>query len=76
VENSNVKELLTRDFTIAPTSVFYDYLRDPMRRQQLEWHKDFSPPALLKGWEIGPGVHPGILRLENRRRSELVSLFL
>lgn len=56
-----MEELLTRDFTIAPTSVFYDYLRDPMRRRQLEWHKDFSSPALLKGWEIGPGVHPGIL---------------
>ncbi len=59
--NALLDELIELDFTMAPTSVFYDYLRDPMRRRRLEWHEEFTSPALLDAWEMGPGVHPGIL---------------
>jgi hypothetical protein len=59
--NKVMDELLELRFTIAPTMVFYDYLRDPMARRTLEWHQDYTAPALLKGWEMKIGNHPGII---------------
>ena len=59
--NKVMNELLELDFTLAPTQLFYDYLRDTMARRQLEWHEEYSSPALLEGWELQVGNHPGIL---------------
>ena len=59
--NKVMDELLELDFTLCPTQVFYDYLRDPMARRTLEWHEEFTTPGLMEGWEIRPGNHPGIL---------------
>jgi hypothetical protein len=59
--NAVMDELLERRFTIAPTMVFYDYLRDPMARRTLEWHQDYTTPALMKAWEMKIPNHPGII---------------
>jgi hypothetical protein len=59
--NAVMNELLERKFTIAPTMVFYDYLRDPMARRTLEWHQEYSSPALMKAWEMKIPNHPGII---------------
>ncbi len=58
--NAVMDELLERRFTLAPTMVFYDYLRDPMARRTLEWHQDYTTPALMKRWEMKVVNHPGI----------------
>lgn len=59
--NTLMDELLARDFTIAPTMHFYDYLRNSMARRNADWHAEYSSPAMLRRWELQIGNHPGIL---------------
>ena len=59
--NKVMDELLARDFTLAPTQFFYDYLRDTMARRRAEWHDEYSTPGMMAGWELQIGNHPGIL---------------
>ena len=54
-------ELLEIDFTLAPTQLFYDYLRDMMARRELKSHVEYASADLLKLWELQVGNHPGIL---------------
>ncbi len=58
--NKVMDELLERKFTLAPTTVFYDYLRDPMARRRNDWNEEYSSPALMKRWAFQIGNHPGI----------------
>jgi imidazolonepropionase-like amidohydrolase len=59
--NNVMEELLSLDFTIAPTMHFYDYLRDAQARRTAEYHAEYSTPELLTHWEPKIGNHPGIL---------------
>lgn len=59
--NKVAEELLERHFTLAPTMVFYDYLRDPMARRTLEWHQEYTTPGLMKAWEMKVPNHPGVI---------------
>jgi imidazolonepropionase-like amidohydrolase len=50
-------ELLALDFTMVPTMVAYEGLRDHMRVAQAEWHEAYSAPKVLEDWLPNPDVH-------------------
>ncbi|MCC7415915.1 MAG: amidohydrolase family protein [Acidobacteria bacterium] len=58
--NKVMDELLERHFTMAPTMVFYDYLRNAEARRTLEMHQDYTAPGLMQAWEMKIPNHPGI----------------
>ena len=41
-------ELISLDFTINPTLTIYEASRDLMREMNADWHRDYTPPALLQ----------------------------
>lgn len=52
-----IDDLVATDVTLVPTFSVYEANRDAMRARNLEWHKDYTMPYMLKAFEPNPHVH-------------------
>lgn len=55
--NEVMNELLRLDFTIDPTFAIYEASRDLMREQRVEWHDEYTLPALWRFFQPSRDAH-------------------
>ncbi|MFT7288245.1 MAG: imidazolonepropionase-like amidohydrolase [Halieaceae bacterium] len=54
---STIDELVSLDFTLAPTLTIYEANRDLMRARNADWMEDYVPPYLARAFEANPDIH-------------------